>query len=88
MADRETAIKEFLQVNDMEERLGQALGAVVARKPNAVLIFWEDDKGYGALTVPHSHALAFGLVQKAYEILVEEDDDAGNGDSSDSESME
>jgi hypothetical protein len=72
--DREQAIKDFLKVNDLEEKLSGVFSAILARKPNALLIFWEEDDGYAAATVPHSAALAYGLATKAYETLVVQDD--------------
>lgn len=88
--DREEAIKEFLRVNDLEEQLGRVAAFVASRQPNTVLVFWEEPGGgYGAITVPHSEALAFGLASKAYEVLVEDnsnvdvtesDTDLGEGD--------
>ncbi len=87
MPTREEAIEDFLRTHDLEEKLGHALSAVAARNPAAILIFWEDEEGYGALTVPHSRALAFGLAQKAYEMLVGEDD-VDDDDSADDESVE
>lgn len=77
--DREKAIQDFLRVNDFEEKLSEVFSAIVARKPTALLIFWEEEDGYAAATVPHSRALGYGLAVKAYETLVvseEEDEDA------------
>ena len=88
MPSREEAIEDFLRSHDLEEKLGHALSAVASRNPAAILIFWEDDEGYGALTVPHSRALAYGLVQKAYEMLVEEDTDVDDDDSAGDEPVE
>ena len=83
---REEAIADFLQTHDMEEKLGQAFAAVAARNPAAVLIFWEDDAGFGAITVPYSRALAYGLAVRAYEMLAEETETQNDVDDSDTDS--
>lgn len=82
---REEAIADFLQTHDMEEKLGQALSAVASRNPAAVLIFWEDDAGFGAITIPYSRALGYGLAVKAYEMLVEATEDSADVDDTDSD---
>lgn len=84
----ERAIEAFVETHEMEEKLQAAVAAVASRNPAAVLIFWEEDEGYGALTVPHSKALALGLADAAYDMLVnkkgqeEEDDDDSDFDES------
>jgi hypothetical protein len=88
MADREQAIQDFLRSNDIEEKLGQALAAVLSRNPTAILVFWEEENGYGALTVPHSRALAFGLANAAFDMLVEDEPDVDDGLGSDPDDVE
>ena len=88
MTNREQAIEDFLRSNDIEEKLGQALSAILSRNPSAILVFWEDDAGYGALTIPHSRALAFGLAYAAFEMLVEDEPDADDGLDSDPDDVE
>lgn len=80
MMSREEAIKAFMADNDLEHKLQQVFAIVMERKPNALLVFWEDDDGYGAVTLPHSRALAYGLVNKAFDMLVGEPDDVDDGD--------
>ncbi len=82
--DKAAAIEAFVAQQDLEDRLVAIASAVAARNPRAVLFFWEDDTGYGWTTLPFSHALAFGLADKAYELICvqdqtgedEDDDDA------------
>ncbi len=78
--DKMAAIEAFVAQQDFDEKLVGVASAVAARNPRAVLIFWEDDTGYGWTTLPFSHALASGLADKAYELIcaanpVEDDED-------------
>lgn len=79
--DKMAAIEAFVAQQDLDEKLLGVASAVAARSPRAVLIFWEDDTGYGWTTLPFTHALAYGLADKAYELIcapntfAEEDDD-------------
>lgn len=77
--DREQAIQDFLRSNDIEEKMGQALTAVLARNPTAIMIFWEEENGFGALTIPHSRALAYGLANAAFDMLVGDEPDVDDG---------
>lgn len=86
--DREQAIQDFLRSNDIEEKMGQAMAAVLSRNPQAILIFWEEETGYGALTIPHSKALAYGLANAAFDMLVGEDYDVDDGLGSDPDDVE
>lgn len=76
--NRVEAIRAFVAESELEEKISAALSIILERQPKALLIFWEEDSGYGGLTLPESQALAYGLATKAYEMLVE---DAGNVDS-------
>lgn len=69
-ARRAQAIADFLKEQDLTTKLDAALKFVATRNPSSILVFWEEDSGYGAITVPYSNALAYGLANKAYETLV------------------
>lgn len=80
MISRDEAIKAFMADSDLEQKLQQVFQIVMERKPNALLVFWEDDDGYGAVTLPQSRALAYGLVNKAFDMLVGEPEDVDASD--------
>lgn len=68
--DRAQAIAAFLKEGDLDAKLAEACKFISTRRPAAILIFWEEEDGYGAVTVPYSNALSYGLANKAYETLV------------------
>lgn len=88
MTTREEAIQAFVKVNEAEESLTRVISAVVAQNPVAIMVFWESEDGYGAITIPHSQALAYGLAVKAYELLVETEEDVDSSDDDSSELVE
>jgi len=73
---RAEAIAAFLKEQDLDTKLAEAAKFVATRRPTAILIFWEEDDGYGAVTIPYSNALSYGLANKAYETLVVDVDNA------------
>ena len=84
--DKVAAIEAFVAQQDLETKLVAIAQAVAARSPHAVLVFWEDDVGYGWTTLPFSRALAYGLADKAYDLIclasgaAAEDDDEDDDD--------
>jgi hypothetical protein len=73
---RAEAIAAFLKEQDLDAKLAEAVKFIATRRPSAILIFWEEDEGYGAITVPYSNAMSYGLANKAYESLVIDVDNA------------
>lgn len=73
---RAQAVANFLKQGDLEAKLAEALKFIASRSPTAILVFWEEDEQYGAITVPYSNALSYGLANKAYETLVVAADNA------------
>lgn len=88
MTTREEAIQAFVEANELEESLARVINAVASQNPAAIMIFWEGEDGYGAVTIPQSRALAYGLAVKAYELLVETEEDVDSGDDDSSELVE
>lgn len=88
MTTREEAIQAFVKVNEVEENLTRVISAIAAQNPAAIMVFWEGEDGYGAITIPHSRALAYGLAIKAYELLVETEEDVDTGGDDSTELVE
>lgn len=80
MTNREQAVKDFMAHNAMEENLAGLFKAVASQNPTVVMVIWENDEGYGAVTMPRSNAFAYDLIVGV--------DDVSDDEPSDSESMD
>jgi hypothetical protein len=86
-SDREDAVVAFMRHHDLENHLKRVAEYVASFSPTGVLVVWECEDGYKAVSVPSSPALAYGLAVRSYELIVdgdEEDDDGDDSGSSDS----
>lgn len=81
--DKAAAIEAFVAQQNLEDKLAAIASAVASRNPRAVMVFWEDETGYGWTTYPFSHALAYGLADKAFEMICMRDQDAEDEDDDD-----
>lgn len=87
MTDKLVAIEEFLRAAKIEEQLAVAAKAVAGFHPTAVLLAWEDADGYKVMTIPHSPALAIGMLDRIIKVMAEEEEETEDADD-DSDDLE
>lgn len=82
--DRRTeAIQQFVELHALEETAMQALKAVFAQKPRALLMAWETETGVGVTSVPFSMALVHGMMKLLEEMLEADEEEADENDEED-----
>lgn len=88
MLDKERAVLELKRMAELHVTLHSAVDEIVKTNPLAIMFVWETLDGYKIASVPHSVALTKGLMQEAYDMVFEDQEDVATSDATTDDGLE